>query len=855
MITLTAALLRFTLDKTKRMSVTANPTSPSDALFRQAERGVLPLGELFGGAQTLIDQGAPQQAVRLYETWLAHTQSPLAYAVWFNLAIAHSGIGNDVQAEGDYLKAIALNPGFVEARLNLGTLYERLGRPDDALATWNAILAEVADLPASPVLHVQTLNNIGRLLEIRKRLPEAEAVLARSLELQPDQPNAITHWVHLRQKLCRWPVYQPFGGVTVEAMQRCTSALATLGASADPAGQLAASQRFIDEKVKRDVPALADPAGYPHKRIRIGYLSSDLCSHAVSILTAELYELHDRSRVEVYAFSWSREDNSPLRARVVGAMDHYIRIDRMTDEEAARCIRAHEIDILVDLHGLTLGARADILCWRPAPVQLTWLGFPGPTAIPGIDYVVADAFVLPPELEPYFTEKPLRMPHTFQINDRQRAIGPRLERAGAGLPEGRFVFCSFNSNFKFTPDVFAAWMRILRRVPESVLWIVADVPDTRENLVREAEAQGVDGSRLLFAARVPPAEYLARFALADLFLDTAPFNAGTTASDALWAGLPVLTWAGRTFCSRMAGSLLHAVGLPELVTHSLEAYEELAVALASDPARLGELRQRLAENRDSSPLFDTPRFVRDYEDLLAGVVKRPAGVPLNDEPDPIRLHAVPDPAPGQLSIQQDSMLALMRTGMHSVVEVGGASLAQAWRARQPNSHFTAIAPAPEAGWSTACIAADPESLDEQQWQQVAPAQCWLFPETLERLRDPWTFLQRVRRQALGGVELVACVNNSQNWLVQSLLASGNLHYQQSGVPDRRTLHLFTRASLAELLRECGFAIVEMTAVNAHRPDPAVLAALRDFAAATGADPALAEQDALPYQYLLRAVAV
>jgi predicted O-linked N-acetylglucosamine transferase (SPINDLY family) len=836
------------------MSVSANVSANITAgWFKQAERGVLPLGELFQGAQTLIEQGAQQQGVSLYQVWLEHIGSPLAYAVWFNLAVAQTGLGDEAAAERSYLKSIAANPNFIEARLNLGTLYERMGRPDDALATWNAVLTEVPDLAASQALHVQALNNLGRLLEIRKRLPEAEAMLTRSLELDSDQPNALTHWVHLRQKLCRWPVYQAFGQVTEATMQRHTSALAMLGASPDPAEQLAASQRFVDEKVKSDVPSLCNPDGYPHKRMRIGYLSSDLCSHAVSILTAELYELHDRSRVEVYAFSWSREDGSPLRARVVGAMDHYIRIDRMTDEEAARCIREHEIDILVDLHGLTLGARAGILCYRPAPVQLTWLGFPGPTAIPGVDYVVADAFVLPPELEPWFTEKPLRMPHTFQINDRQRAIGPRPDRAANKLPDDQFVFCSFNSNFKFTPDVFAAWMRILQRVPDSVLWIVADVEDTRANLVREAQALGVDGERLLFAARVPPAEYLARFQLADLFLDTAPFNAGTTASDALWAGLPVLTWAGQTFCSRMAGSLLHAVGLPELVTHTLADYEEAAVALATDRPRLAALRQRLAANRDASALFDTPRFVRDYEDLLETVVKRPAGVPLADEPDPVRAGELPPPP--AVTLQQGAMLALMRPGMHSVAEVGGATLAQALRAEHPKTRFTGIAAVPPAtAWGTDFVAQDPEQLDNAGWQRVAAAQCWLFPETLERLRDPWTFLKQLRRQAAGPVELVACVHNGQNWLVQSLLAGGAMNYQEQGLLDRRNLHLFTRATLAGLLHECGFAIVTMNTISLHDANPAAMAAIRQLAAVTGADPDLAEQDAIPYQYLVRAIA-
>lgn len=825
----------------------------TDALFRQAERGVLPLGELFQGAQTMVELGLPQEAIRLYETWIAHTTSPAAYAACFNLAVARGNVGDDSGAERDYLKAIALAPAFIEARLNLGTLYERMNRPDDALAAWQGILTDIPDLASKPSLHVQALNNLGRLCEIRKRLPEALDYLTRSLELDPDQPKVITHWVHLRQKLCVWPVYEAFAGVTVEEQRRHTSALAMLGASPDPAEQLAASRHFVERKVHAAPEQLAPPEGYAHKRIRIGYLSSDLCSHAVAILTAELYELHDRSRVEVYAFSWSREDNSPLRARVVGAMDHYIRIDRMTDEEAARCIRSHEIDVLVDLHGLTLGARADILGWRPAPVQLTWLGFPGPTAIPGIDYVVADDFVLPPELEPHFTEKPLRMPHTFQINDRRRAIGSTPTRAAAGLPDDAFVFCSFNSNFKFTPEVFDSWMRILQQVPHGVLWIVADSDATRANLVREAEACGVAGSRLLFAARVAPADYLARFRLADLFLDTNPFNAGTTASDALWAGLPVLTWAGQTFCSRMAGSLLDAVGLPELVTHTLEDYEALAIALGNDRPRMTALRERLAINRDTSPLFDTPRFVRDYEDLLASVVRRPAGVEPLDEPQPARLQEVP--APTQLTLQQDSMLSLLRPGMHSIVEVGGATLSQAWRARAPNSHFTTVGAAHDpAAWNTATIECDAEGLTDADWQQLAAAQCWLFPETLERLRDPWTFLARLRRHANGPVELVICVNNGQNWLVQALLAAGNLNYQAGGVPDRRSLHLFTRTSLAALLQECGFATVAMTTVNAHQPPPAVLDAIRALAAATGADPEQAVRDALPYQYLVRAIA-
>ncbi|QCP12286.1 tetratricopeptide repeat protein [Pseudoduganella umbonata] len=834
------------------MNLPANLNGISPDVILRAKQGVLPLGELFEGAQALQAANEPQQAANLYKVWLEHTHSPLAFAAWFNLGVVQAEIGDDAAAEVSYGKAILQNPGFIEPRLNLGTLCERRGRPDDALSTWQAILDEVPESAEHMPLKLQAINNIGRLLENLKRLPEAAAWLTRSLELKPDQPKVLTHWIHLRQKLCRWPVYQPFGDVTPEIMRECTSSLATLAQAHDPAEQLAASRRYIDEKVPGGVRAqLAPTEGYPHKRMRIGYLSSDLCSHAVSILTAELYELHDRERVEVYAFSWSREDNSPLRARVVGAMDHYIRIDHMTDEEAARCICENEIDILVDLHGLTSGARVSILSYRAAPVQLTWLGFPGTTAIPGVDYVIADDFVLPPELEPFFTEKPLRMPQTFQINDRQRKIAPPPRRIDNGLPEDKFVFCCFNSNFKIGPDVFAAWMRILQQVPDSVLWVVADVEGTKDNLWREAAACGIGPDRLIFAGRVVPADYLARFQLADLFLDTAPFNAGTTASDALWAGLPVLTWSGRTFSSRMAGSLLHAVGLPELVTHTLADYEAVAIALGNDRARMLALRQRLAANLGTSALFDTPRFVRDYEDLLETVVRRPAGVPLRDDPAP---DAVGLPDAGELSIQLGTILNMVQPGIHSVVEVGGASLMNAWRARRPNSHFTSIDPAGQPRITNPrAIVEDPEQLNDREWQSLTAAQCWLFPQTLERLSDPWQFLQRIRLSALGKPHIVACITNGQHWQLQSLLSRGALH-EAGALADRRGRHWFTRASLAAMLAECGFAIVEMRTVLAPPPDAATLQAIRQLATAAGGNPDLAEQDAMPYQYIVHAVA-
>jgi predicted O-linked N-acetylglucosamine transferase (SPINDLY family)/SAM-dependent methyltransferase len=628
-------------------------TSPLGTVMALAVKGSLSIGDLFGAAAVLQESGQVPAAIGLYRAWIDHTPSPLIYAACFNLAVVLSNAGDDAGAEAILRKALTHNPHFVEARLNLGTLLERTGRPDDALATWNAILTDPIepDIKTNPTLYVQTLNNLGRLLEIRKRYPEAEAKLAMSLRVDPQQSNVMTHWVHLRQKQCEWPVYSGLEHISTSTMMDGTSALAMLSASGDPAQQLAAARRFVNEKVNAAVAPLTGQYGYNHGRLRIGYLSSDFCSHAVSILTAELYELHDRSKFEVYAFSWSREDGSPIRARVVKAMDHYIRIDAMTDEQAARAIRAHEIDILVDLHGLTLGARPNILAYRPAPVQLTYLGFPGSTGLPGVDYVIADEFLITPEMAEHFTEKPLYLPDTFQINDRQRLIAAKPTRASVNLPEDAFVFCSFNNNFKFTPDLFTVWMNILRRVPNSVLWLVADYPEVRENLYRYAEEAGIDRKRIIFNSRAVPAEYLARYQLADLFLDTFPFNAGTTASDALWAGLPLLTCAGQTFSSRMAGSLLRAVDLPQLITYNFADYEEKAVALANDPARVASMKRQLVANRLTCALFDSPRFVRNMEIALQKVVK-PAAPRLaapehavrpseENPPQPVRIDQIP----------------------------------------------------------------------------------------------------------------------------------------------------------------------------------------------------------------------
>jgi predicted O-linked N-acetylglucosamine transferase (SPINDLY family) len=475
---------------------------------------------------------------------------------------------------------------------------------------------------------VSSLNHLGRVQEALKHFAPATHNLEQSLRLQPDQPDVLHHWVFLRQKQCAWPVYAEVPGVSVAAMREATSALAMLNISDDPQEQLDAALRFVQKKLRADLPRFSTPTRYGHQRIRIGYCSSDFSLHPVSMLTVQLFELHNRAEFEVFAYCWSPEDGSALRQRVIGAMDHFHRIDTLSDAAAAQLIRAHEIDILVDLQGQTAGARADLLGYRPAPIQITYLGLPATTGLPSIDYVIADEFLIPPQSARFYSEQPLYLPDVYQVSDRLRLAAVAPSRQECGLPDTGFVFCSFNNSYKYTPEVFAVWMQILQRVQGSVLWLLADNSVAEANLREQAQAHGVAAHRLVFAPRVSPENYLARYHRADLFLDTFPFNAGTTANDCLWMGCPLLTQSGRSFASRMAGALLTAAGLPELITYDLGSYAEQAVALAQDPARCLALRAKLAEVRSHGALFDTPKWVRALEQRLKGLVQALPATPI-----------------------------------------------------------------------------------------------------------------------------------------------------------------------------------------------------------------------------------
>jgi predicted O-linked N-acetylglucosamine transferase (SPINDLY family) len=353
---------------------------------------------------------------------------------------------------------------------------------------------------------------------------------------------------------------------------------------------------------------------YHRPKIRLAYVSADFRNHPVTYLIAGLLEQHDRSRFEVFGYSLTGESTSESGLRARRAFEHFSAVKDVSDSEVARQLREQEIDIAVDLMGPTLHSRPEIFALRPCPVQVNYLGYPGTTGAGFHDYIIADPYVMPPGMERHYAEKVVRLPDTFQCNDSKRSAATRaLSRTDAGLPQAVVIYCCFNNSAKFSPATFDLWMRVLREVPGSVLWLFAEHPILQGNLRKEAQARGIDPQRLVFAPVVPYPEHLARLSLADVFLDTLPFNAGTTASDSLWAGVPVVTRSGEAFAARMAGSLLHAIGMPELIANTPEEYVALAVRLGSEPEFLASTKAKLAANRATKPLFDTDRFRRHIE--------------------------------------------------------------------------------------------------------------------------------------------------------------------------------------------------------------------------------------------------
>jgi predicted O-linked N-acetylglucosamine transferase (SPINDLY family) len=506
-------------------------------------------------------------------------------------------------------KAIALQPGYADAHNNRGNALYELGKVEAALSSYEAALALQ---PNYAGVHF----NRGQILDEFRQHAMAVSSYAKTLAIKPDFKFAFGHRLLARMQSCDWHGIDSELAelaIRVERGEPAANPFCALALLDSPALQKKAAQIWVREKAPPhdEVPPIAKRA--MRDKIRLGYFSADFCDHPVSSLSAELYETHDRSRFEVYAFSLGRDTQDEMRMRLQHAFDRFIDVHGVAAADIAALARSLEIDIAIDLTGFTKGSRPRIFAQRAAAIQVSYLGYLGTMAAPYIDYLIADHAIVPPSLRAHYTEKLAYLP-SYQANDsKRRSAERRFARSELGLPADGFVFCCFNNNYKITPAAFGSWMRILKRTPGAVMFLYAASETVADNLRQEALARGVDAGRLVFGARMATADYLARYLAADLFLDTSPYNAGATASDALWAGLPVLTRAGETFAGRMASSLLRAIGLPELITSTPAQYEDLAVTLSLDAHRMAEVKQKLENNRLTTALFDTRLHTKNLE--------------------------------------------------------------------------------------------------------------------------------------------------------------------------------------------------------------------------------------------------
>jgi predicted O-linked N-acetylglucosamine transferase (SPINDLY family) len=593
------------------------------AYLERASAGTLTAVDMATATQMVRQSSGPAGVKALYDAWLARNdEDTLLYAVLFNYGVFLTELSDIDGARSCFDRAIALKPDFMPAHINLGRLYERLGSPDLALRQWDEVLRNMGHLTAASVLHkVTALNQTARVLETRHKDDAAELFLRLSIELDRDQGEALQHYLAARQRQCKWPVIVPWDKQRRSLLTANLSPLSAAVHTDDPMLHLALSWRYNKQEVPvepADVVRDHWAARETSARLRIGYLSSDLRNHAIGYLMAELFELHDSGAVELFAYYCGPEMEDPLQQRIRASVDHWVPLQTLTDAEVARRIADDGIQILVDVNGYTKDARTKAVALRPAPVIVNWLGYPGSMASPYHHYVIADDWIVPPDSEIYYSETVRRLP-CYQPNDRKRVVAATPTREEAGLPEGAMVYCCFNGTHKIARFTFERWLTILGRVPGSVLWLLSADPVTEQRLRDYAQARGIAADRLIFAPKKANPEHLARYPLADLFLDTAPYGAHTTASDALWMGVPILTMSGRSFASRVCGSLVRAAGLPDLDCASPSEFVDRAVAMGRDRSIAQSYRERLAKGRDACVLFDTPMLTRELEELYRGM--------------------------------------------------------------------------------------------------------------------------------------------------------------------------------------------------------------------------------------------
>jgi predicted O-linked N-acetylglucosamine transferase (SPINDLY family) len=590
----------------------------STALIQSMARN-LSVPQLIQTTETLKQSGQADSVGTLYASWIRYNQAhPLLYAILFNYSVALTDAGDLKSARECLEQAIALNADFMPAYINLGRIYERLGAVGPAVVQWSAVLAKLAPVNGASVTYKTTaLNQSARTLETANQDEAAENLLRQSLELDCHQREVAQHFIALRQRQCEWPVMTPWERVSRDVLMAGISPLSAAAYTDDPLLHLAIAGNY--NRLDVGTPAatmLAWPrAASASGPLRIGYVCSDFREHALGHLLAEVLELHDRKTVEVFAYYCGPQAQDPLHLRFKATSDHWISITEMDDLTAARRIAEDGIQILVDLNGYTREGRTKLFALRPAPVIMNWLGYPGTMGSPYHQYIIADDWIIPSDHESYYSEKVLRLP-CYQPTDRRRVVSPpRLSRQDAGLPENATVFCCFNGAHKITRYMFERWLMILRLAPSSVLWLLSNTAATNERLRAVAAKGGIAPERLIFAEKMGHADHLARYRLADLFLDTTPYGAHTTASDALWMGVPVLTMSGRSFASRVCGSLVRAAGIPELVCDTADDFINRAVAFGNDRSLLEPYRQKLIAERDSCTLFDMESLVQRLEEL------------------------------------------------------------------------------------------------------------------------------------------------------------------------------------------------------------------------------------------------
>jgi protein O-GlcNAc transferase len=607
------------------------------------------------------EAGDPHAAIEGYERVLR--AAPGNASALNNLGLVLEAIGERTKALDRYRQVLAADPTQPDALGNLGNALFGCGEFHASADAYDRLFAIRKELPVPVVVRrglalqksrrfadaevsfreaakrwpddAQILTNIGSLCIEQGRPRDADDPLTRACELDPANPYALSILAYARMQLCRWSGIDELFARLRDLLDRDDPAkgwhVAPLPLLAMPMSPLTirrAATRWGHQFAPPNRPSRPNALPGRDRRPRVGFVSSDFRPHAVAALIAEFLEQLDRTRLETFGYGLVATDPGSVGARLTLAFEHFRDISAESVTQSLYRVRADHIDILVDFNGYTHGARPELFALRAAPVQINSIGYPSTMGVDWYDFVQVDPFISPPWAQEHYSERPFLMPHCYLASDTTRApAGPPPSRAACGLPDDAFVYCSFNNSFKILPDVFSIWMRLLAMTPRSVLWLLEANADVRSNLRAEATRAGIAPDRLIFAAKVPKAEHMARQACADLFLDTSPYGAHTTANDALLAGLPLVTCAGETFASRVAGSQLHAIGLPELVTPTFDDYETLALELASDPNRLAELRARLARNRQTQPLFDMARYARDFEDGLARIWHEHATLP------------------------------------------------------------------------------------------------------------------------------------------------------------------------------------------------------------------------------------